>query len=386
MRVTCSQEQLNRGLNIVGKAVTTRTTLPVLNNILLATDEGRLKLTATNLEVGITHWLPCRSVEREGAITIPARLLSEFVSSLPNEEITLDLNETTYTVHLTCGRYQADLRGMRADEFPSLPTLSGPPLAQLPAGLLREMINQVSFAASTDDNRPVLSGVLMSFKGDQLTMAAADGFRLSVRRADLEQPIGAEGEVRIIVPARAMNELARVLPDAGAGEETQVSITLTPNRNQVLFHATNLNVTSRLVEGNFPNYEQIIPAEWKTRTTATTTELLKAMRIASYFAKDNASVVKLTMNAAGELEPGLLTISATAAEVGSNQSQLDVVIEGEGGQIQFNAKYMLDVLSVISSPTVAMETQTAGAPGVFKPISPDNNYLHVIMPMHLAQR
>jgi DNA polymerase-3 subunit beta len=183
-----------------------------------------------------------------------------------------------------------------------------------------------------------------------------------------------------------MNELARVLPDAGAGEETQVSITVTPNRNQVLFHATNLNVTSRLVEGNFPNYEQIIPAEWKTRTTATTTELLKAMRIASYFAKDNASVVKLTMNAAGELEPGLLTISATAAEVGSNQSQLDVVIEGEGGQIQFNAKYMLDVLSVISSPTVAMETQTAGAPGVFKPISPDNNYLHVIMPMHLAQR
>jgi DNA polymerase-3 subunit beta len=386
MRVTCSQEQLNRGLNVVGKAVTTRTTLPVLNNILLATDEGRLKLTATNLEVGITHWLPCRSVEREGAITIPARLLSEFVSSLPNEDITLDLNEANYTVHVSCGRYQADLRGLRADEFPSLPTLSGPPLAQLPAGLLREIINQVSFAASTDDNRPVLSGVLMSFKGNRLTMAAADGFRLSVRRADLEQPIGAEGEVRIIVPARAMNELARVLPDAGAGEETQVSITVTPNRNQVLFHATNLNVTSRLVEGNFPNYEQIIPAEWKTRTTATTAELLKAMRIASYFAKDNASVVKLTMNAAGELEPGLLTISANAAEVGSNQSQLDVVIEGEGGQIQFNAKYMLDVLSVINTPTVAMETQTPGAPGVFKPISPDNNYLHVIMPMHLAQR
>src|SRR5215212_5531074 len=139
MQFTCSQEQFHRGLNIVGKAVTTRTTLPVLNNILLATDEGRLKLTATNLEVGITHWLPCRSVEREGAITIPARLLSEFVSSLPNDEITLDLNETNYTVHLSCGRYQADLRGMSADEFPTLPTLSGPPLALLPAGLLREI-------------------------------------------------------------------------------------------------------------------------------------------------------------------------------------------------------------------------------------------------------
>jgi DNA polymerase-3 subunit beta len=386
MQVTCSQEQLHRGLNIVGKAVTTRTTLPVLNNILLATDEGRLKLTATNLEVGITYWLPCRSVEREGAITIPARLLTEFVSSLPNEDITIDVNEANYTAHLSCARYEADLRGLRADEFPTLPTLNGAPLALLPAGMLREMITQVSFAASTDDNRPVLAGVLMRFKGRQVTMTAADGFRLAVRRAELEQAAGSETEVNIIIPARALNELARVLPDAGAGEDTQVSITVTPNGNQVLFQTPNLNVTSRLVEGNYVNYDQIIPAEWKTRTTATTSELLKAMRIASFFAKDNAGMVRVTMNAAGELEPGLVTISATAAEVGSNETKIDVLIEGEGGQIAFNAKYVLDVLSVINTPTVAMETQTSGAPGVFKPVSPDNNYIHIIMPMHLPQR
>src|SRR4051812_11702313 len=141
MQVTCSQEQLHRGLNIVGKAVSTRTTMPILNNILLATDDGRLKLTATNQEVGITYWLPCQ-VGRDGEVTIPARLLTEFVSSLPNEEITLDVNEANHTAHLHCGRYEADLRGMRADEFPTLPTLSGPPLTQLPAGLLRDMINQ----------------------------------------------------------------------------------------------------------------------------------------------------------------------------------------------------------------------------------------------------
>jgi len=385
MQFTCSQEQFHRGLNIVGKAVSTRTTMPVLNNILLATDEGRLKLTATNQEVGITYWLPCH-VERDGAITIPARLLTEFVSSLPNEDITIDVNEANYTAHLRCGRYEADLRGMRADEFPTLPTLSGAPLAQLPTGLLREMITQVSFAASTDENRRVLAGVLMRFQGRQLTMTAADGFRLAVRRAELEQPVGAEGEVSIIIPARAMNELGRVLLDAGAGEDTPVSITVTPNGNQVLFHTPNLNVTSRLVGENYVNYEQIIPSEWKTRTTATTADLLKAVRIASYFAKDNAGMVRLSINPAGDLEPGMITISATAAEVGSNQTQLDVMIDGEGGQIAFNAKYVLEVLSVINTPTVAMETQTSGTPGVFKPISPDNSYVHIIMPMHLPQR
>ena len=197
MKIVCSQDQLNRGLNIVGKAVTTRTTLPVLNNILLATDEGRLKLTATNLEVGITYWLPCKSVEAEGAVTVPARLLQEFVSSLPNDLITIDANESNYTIHLTCARFEANIRGIDAEEFPTLPKLSGAPLVSMPAALLRDMITQVSFAASRDDNRPVLAGVLMSFQGRKVTMAAADGFRLAVRTAELEQPVGSESEVRI---------------------------------------------------------------------------------------------------------------------------------------------------------------------------------------------
>lgn len=383
MKIVCSQDQLNRGLSIVGKAVTTRTTLPVLNNILLATDEGRLKLTATNLEVGITYWLPCKSVDAEGAITVPARLLQEFVSSLPNDQITIDANESNYNIYLTCARYEANIRGIDAEEFPSLPKLSGAPLVTLPATLLREMIQQVSFAASHDDNRPVLAGVLLSFQGRKLTMAAADGFRLAVRTAELEQPVGSESEIRIIVPSRAMEELARALPDAG--EETQVEITVTPNRNQVLFKAGSLNVTSRLVDGNFPNYEQIIPHSWATRTVATTTDLQKAMKIASFFARDNAGVVKLSTTPASELEPGMLTITANAAEVGDNQSRLDVLIDGDPGQIAFNAHYVIDVLGVINTAQVAIEMQAPGAPGVFRPVGSDS-YLHVIMPMHLAQR
>jgi len=385
MKIVCSQDQLNRGLNIVGKAVTTRTTLPVLNNILLATEDGRLKLTATNLEVGITYWLPCKSIESEGAITVPARLLQEFVNSLPNDLITINADESNGNVHLTCARYEANIRGIDASEFPNLPKLTGASLVTLPATLLREMITQVAFAASRDDNRPVLAGVLMSFQGRKLTMAAADGFRLAVRTAELEQPVGSEGDLRIIVPVRAMDELARVLPDAGVGDDATVEITVTPNRNQVLFHADNLNVTSRLVDGNFPNYEQIIPGQWTTRTVATTTDLQKAMKIASFFARDNASVVKLSTTPAGELEPGLLTITANAAEVGDNQSQLDVLIDGNGSQIAFNARYVMDVLGVINTAQVAIETQTSGAPGVFKPVGSDT-YLHVIMPMHLAQR
>jgi DNA polymerase-3 subunit beta len=384
MKIVCSQDQLNRGLNIVGKAVTTRTTLPVLNNILLATDEGRLKLTATNLEVGITYWLPCKSVDAEGAITVPARLLQEFVSSLPNDMITVDANESNYTIHLTCARFEANIRGIDAEEFPTLPKFAGASLVTIPASLLRDMINQVSFAASRDDNRPVLAGVLLSFKGRKVIMAAADGFRLAVRTAELEQPVGSESEVRIIVPVRAMEELARALPDATT-DDTPVEITVTPNRNQVLFHASNLNVTSRLVDGNFPNYEQIIPANWSTRTVAATTELQKAMKIASFFARDNASVVKLSTTPASELEPGLLTISANAAEVGDNQSQLDALIDGPDSQIAFNARYVMEVLGVINTAQVAIEMQTPGAPGVFKPVGSDN-YLHVIMPMHLAQR
>jgi DNA polymerase III subunit beta len=383
MKIVCSQTQLNRGLNIVGKAVTTRTTLPVLNNILLATEDGRLKLIATNLEVGITYWLPCKSIEREGAVTAPARLLQEFVSSLPDDLITIDASESNYNVHLSCARFEANIRGIDAEEFPTLPKFSGAPLVTIPATLLRDMITQVSFAASRDDNRPVLAGVLLAFNGRKVTMAAADGFRLAVRTAELETAAGSEGEIRVIVPVRAMEELARALPDAG--EEAQVEITVTPNRNQILFHAENLNVTSRLVDGSFPNYEQIIPAAWSTRTVATTTDLQKAMKIASFFARDNASVVKLTTTPAGELEPGLLTITANAAEVGDNQSQLDVLIDGTPSQIAFNARYVMDVLGVINTAQVAIETQTPGAPGVFKPVGSDT-YLHVIMPMHLAQR
>src|SRR3954469_6274657 len=233
MKVSCVQENLHKGLQTVGKAVASKTTLPVLNNILISTDGGRLKLTATNLEVGITNWIGCQ-VEDEGAITVPAKLLIDFVSSLPNDTIKMSLDEKTRTLHLKCARFEANIKGISAEEFPIIPEVTEKPAARIPAPLLKEMINQVAFAASGDDSRPQLAGVYVAIDGRELTMAAADGFRLAKRTTQLEAPV--DEIVKLIIPARSMVELARALPDDEGEDAEPVSVLVTPNRNQVLFH------------------------------------------------------------------------------------------------------------------------------------------------------
>src|SRR5262245_24528255 len=240
MKVTCLQENLHKGLQTVGKAVASKTTLPVLNNILISTDGGRLRLSATNLEVGITNWIGCQ-VEEEGAITVPARLLSDFVASLPADRITMALDERTRTLKIECARYEANIKGLPAEEFPIIPEVSDRPLTRIPAPLFKEMINQVAFAASSDDSRPVLAGVYMLLEGRELTRAAADGFRLAKRTTQLDQPV--ESPAKLIIPARSMTELARALPDDEGEEAEPVSVMVTPNRNQVLFHLSDLDVT-----------------------------------------------------------------------------------------------------------------------------------------------
>jgi DNA polymerase III subunit beta len=382
MKVSCLQENLHKGLQTVGKAVATKTTLPVLNNILISTDRGRLKLSATNLEVGITNWIGCQ-VEEDGAITVPARLLSDFVASLPNDKITLTLDERTRTLQIRCARYEANIKGISADEFPIIPELNDKALAKVPAPLLKEMINQVAFCASSDDSRPVLAGVYMHIEGREMTLAAADGFRLAKRTSPLDT--AAEEVVKLIIPARSMVELARVLPDLEGEDAEPVSIVVTPNRNQVLFHLDNLDVTSRLVEGNYVDINRVIPTDWATRTVVSTQELQKAVRVASFFAKDSANILRVQVEPGADLTPGVLTLSANAAEVGDNKSQLDCMVDGEAGQIALNVRFLLDVLNVTGTSQVALETKTPGSPGVIKPVGEDG-LVHVIMPMYLANR
>jgi DNA polymerase-3 subunit beta len=377
VKVSCLQENLAKGLSIVGRAVATRSTLPVLSNVMLATDGARLKLSASNLEIGIVCWIGAK-VEEDGGITVPARLLTDFVNSLPPERIDMELTVRTQTLNLKCARFEANIKGIDAQEFPLIPTAGEDSKISLDSSMLRQMIDQVVFAAATDESRPILTGVLAKFQGEQLTLAAADGFRLSVRTAHLFESVSEH--VTVIVPARALAELSRVSTE----QEQPIEVTITPARNQVLFHMENVDLVSQLIEGNFPDYNQIIPKGYSTRTVVSTSDFLKAAKTANIFARDAANIVRLEIVPGGELAPGRITLTATSAEVGDNVGEIDAVIEGEEVEIAFNAKYLIDVLSVVDAAQIALETTTTSSPGVIKPIGSED-FTHVIMPMHISR-
>ncbi|MEJ7655000.1 MAG: DNA polymerase III subunit beta [Chloroflexia bacterium] len=371
MKVSCLQENLNRGLSVVSRAVSARSTLPILGNILLATDNGRLKLSATNLELGITTWLGAE-IQEEGSITVPARLLTEFIASLPNDTVVLETLQS-HKVRVSSGHSSAEVMGMDAEDFPVIPAISDEPTMRLEPGMLKEVIDQTAFAAATDDTRPVLAGVLVKFENGTLTMAAADGFRLAVKEQAIE---GELGGLNVIVPAKALDALSKLMGDS----EEPVEVTVTPNRSQILFHSENVDIVSRLVDGSFPKYEQIVPKEYGTRTIIETQEFLRATRRAMIFARDSANTVRLQLDPGDDLTPGRVVITATAAEVGVGSDELEATVDGEGGQIAFNAKYLQEVLSVLHTGQLALETQASNLPGVFRPVG-NGTYTHVIMPI-----
>jgi len=380
VKVSCLQENLAKGLSIVGRAVASRSTLPILSNVLLATDEeGRLKLSASNLEVSINCWVGAK-VEAEGATTVPARLLTDFVNSMPPERIDLSLDESSQTLNLRCARFEANIKGIESQEFPMVPGLdAGEEIIRLEPDVLKQMINQVTFAAAIEESRPILTGIRAEFKHETLTMTGTDGFRLSLKTVPLAHSI--DEELDVIIPARALSELARIIGD----QDEAVQIVITPNRNQILFHLKDIDLVSQLLEGHFPDVTQIIPTERNTRTILDTRSFLKAARVSHLFARDAANIVKLDVNPGdGSLANGNLMISATSQELGDNISELDASVDGEPVEIAFNAKYLIDILNVLDSAQVALETLAPASPGVLKPIG-DENFTHVIMPMHLTR-
>jgi DNA polymerase-3 subunit beta len=367
-------------LATVGRAVATRSTLPVLSNILLQSDEGRLRLAATNLEIGVNCWIGAR-VEEEGCITVPARLLTEFVNSLPPGQIEMELTERTQTLNLKCARYEANIKGIDANEFPDVPTadsLDGQNNLHLDAEAFRRMIEQAVFAAATDESRPILTGVLAKFHQGGLTMAAADGFRLAVTSAEVGVDLDETSD--IIIPARALSELNRISGD----EEKEIELMITPGRNQILFHLSNTDLVSQLIEGNFPDYNQIVPKAHSTRTIVATEELLKAVKVAFLFARDAANIIRFQIVPGSELTPGQIIITGTSAELGDNVGEIDATIEGNEIEIAFNARYMIDALSVVGTAEVALETSTPSSPGVLRPVGGDD-FLCVVMPMHITR-
>ncbi len=375
MKVSVQQQQLAHGLSIVSRAVSPRSTLPVLANILVATDEGRLRLSATNLELTITCWISAQIAE-QGSITVPARTFSDLISTLPNDAVTLTLNTKTQTLNVRCLTNHTDIKGISADEFPPLPPVDLAEGVEMSVSTMKEMIQQTVFSTSTDDARPVLQGALLTANGSEITMAATDGFRISVRKDELPNPVSRPFSA--IIPARALSELARIAAD---GEQT-VTLLMPRERGQIIFHLKDAELISQLIDGNFPDYKVIIPRAFKTHTIVTTAAFLKACKQTEIIARDGTNVVRLNIMPRPD-QPGVIEISAQSEETGTGEAAVDASIDGAGLVIAFNVRFLREVLDVIKTPNVSLETNANNTPAMIHPVG-DEKYQHVIMPMHLG--
>ena len=376
MKLTCSPDALAQALTVVSRAVSPRTTLPILNNVLLETAETGLKLTGTNLEIGIVDYVAAE-VSEEGAVTLPARLLTEFVTQLHESQMDLELERETQTLNVRCGPYKkVEIKGIDAAEFPPLPPHEEGLKLVLDQGDLVSAIEQTVVAASTDEGRPVLTGVLTQLQGNTLTLAATDGHRLAVRSVNVKSSSSSDGDAgdAVIIPARALQELARILKGEG-----EVEMSLSPSRNHVFFSVAKprVELMSRLIEGTYPNYSQVIPEQTNTTITLTTKELHERTRGVSIFARDSANVVRI------KTEAGEISLSANTSEVGSSEASVSAEIEGADIQIAFNSRYLLDVLALLDSDKVVVGFNGPLSPGVIRPAGRDD-YTYVIMPVRVA--
>jgi len=377
MKVEVLQEVLNRGLSIIHPAIQSRSTLPVLANVLIATDEGRLRLSATDLELGITCWIGAK-IEEEGSTTVPFKTFSELVGTLPDAKVSLSLNPDNEVLNIRSGTSKNDIKGIDADEFPIMPVPNFEDAIMINVADFREMVQQVAFAASMDEARPVLMGVLIKFEDTSLTMAAADGFRLSVRSAALSEPV--KNPFKVIVPSKALQNLSRIAANA----EEPIQMVLPKGRGQVVFRVKDAELTSQLIDGSFPDYQQIIPQNLRTKTIVSTESLLKACKQAEIFAREGTNVVKLDIQGSDDPNaPGTMIISAQSEETGKNETMVSCVIDGDPILIAFNVKYLREVLEVVRTGNVVIQTSAPNAPGL---ITPNDNldFQHVIMPMHLG--
>ena len=373
MRLTVQQEDLHRGLSAVSRAVPVRSTLPITSNILLEAEGDRLTLSATDVETIVITYTVAAEVTEPGAITLPSRLLSDFVATLPPQPIELSLAERSRQVSLSCARNEASIGGQDAEDFPPIPPVDDSGSLELDAAAIRRAISQVVFAAATDDSRPVLTGVHFAIRGDGLKLAAADGFRLAVH--SLEVPSGTP-EREAIVPARALGELARLLAEVAE----PITITFNAANTQVLVDLGHATLIAQLIQGTFPNYEQLIPSGHATRTEIAVGEFMRETRIASIFARDGSGIVRLVASPGENGAPGRLLVTARAEEVGNNEGEIDALVEGEEAKIAFNSRYLIEVLGALDSDRVAIETSSPSSPGVLRPVG-DEDYVHVVMPM-----
>ncbi len=378
MKVFCKRKDLFEGAQTVGRVVSGRSTLPILSHILLQASGDQLRLVATDFEVGMDVTVPA-TVNVEGSVTVPGRVLGEILGSLPDSEVSLSVDENN-VVEMRCLRSEYTIRGLPSQDFPKLPEVQGGRSAEIEQCVLKRLINDTIFSVSTDETRALLTGVLTVLGDGAIKMVATDTHRLAVSTMPTPGITVAEGEQEsegVIIPARALRELARVL-DSEPGSKLAVHLT----RSQVLFQLEGLALVSRLIDGQFPHFERVIPRECQKRLFVNTQELQAALRRAStILPRDSANRVVLRT-----VEEGLLDITAEAGELGRAHEQVEATREGDAVEIAFNIRYMIDVLSVMEAESVVIELTGSLNPGVVKPAAAEDEpegrtYLYVLMPM-----
>lgn len=374
MKISCLQQNLSRGLAIVGRAVATRSNLPVLQNVKISTQNDMLVLTGTNLDIAITTKIGAQ-IEEEGEITIPARLLTDFVNTLPDDRIDMESSADLMSVSLKCLRFEANINGTDPAEFPPIPTVDEGSTIKIDPQILKETVDYVAFAAATEDSRPVLTGIKVEVNNDDFTFAAADGFRLAVYQGKLVDSI--DDNFEFIIPARSMQEIGRLI----GTDSSPVEFIVTSAGTHALFNIGNVEIVSQLMPGSFPNYRSLIPENYKNQVLADLSDFTNAVKTASIFARDGSGIVRIQIVNNGDSSG--LSISSRAEELGENQGEIDARVEGEideESRIAFNNKYLADVLDVLGEGEVVFEMTGASSPGVLRSISKPG-YTHVVMPM-----
>lgn len=374
MKATVTQENLSRALNYVTKAISTNPSIPILANVLIEIDKEQLKLSTTDLELGIST-LVSADVKDEGKVTVDARTLSEFVNSLSSGKLTLELKDKVLTVKNTTN--SADFNIISADEFPPLPLAKEKVSFTIKALPFVKSINQVVISAASDDSRPVLTGILCETTQRKLSMIGVDGFRLSKKSIGIEK--ASKKAIKQIVPAKALQELSRIAQDL-CDDEDDIAVYLLGEKNQMLFKVKEVDLSTRLIEGEFPDYKQIIPKGKKYSFSVDKDVFAQTVRVVSIFARSavgNKAVFEL------DHTKNMLKLSAQVADVGENESTVEVHnIEGDGLKTAYNTRFITDMLNVVEGEEVTFETNGITAPGVFMD-KDDKDFLHIIMPMRL---
>lgn len=363
MKIICLQENLKNNLNLTQNIIGRNLTLPILNNVLLATEDGRLKISSTNLEIGINTWTAGK-VEKSGAITCPAKVLASFVNNLPNKKVELEAKNNILIIK--CDNYKATLNCLSADDFPIIPKIKEPSLIELDNNNLKESLIKVVGAASLSESRPEITGVFFKFEKRELRLAATDSFRLAEKVVG--DPDRKSEEIKaLIVPQRTIQEVIRVLAEKNG--ETKICL----GDGQILFDSGEVQIVSRLIDGQYPDYQQIIPKEFSSQAVMERTEFLSVIRAAAVFSNKTNSI-------RFSLSEGELEVLAQDADLGENKSQIKAQTKGKKIEVNFNYRYLLDGLANMNTKQVFLGLISDANPAILKPVG-DESYIYLVMPI-----